>query len=186
MRFVSGLLMLFLVAAVTAQSNQRHAKTKPQNKYSRRFNSRLNEDLSSKVRRVLEQAKEFELLSVDPGTELSSPNQSSTLEPNKGETFLGHRVLGKTLLKNARVRLKLLNSLYAGIVHSWEVMGCFRPRHGIRVTYKGQTVELIICFECRVYRGAFGEEELNGKISKAPERIFNQILLSAHVRLSEK
>jgi len=60
---------------------------------------------------------------------------------------------------------------------------CFDPRHGIRATHEGKTVELVICFQCaqfNVYVGADGE----GKhllIGKGPEPALDKVLKDAGI-----
>ena len=61
---------------------------------------------------------------------------------------------------------------------------CFNPRHGIRATHDGKTVELVICFECSsfdIYSGSEGSVEKTKHllVGKSPEATFNKVLKDA-------
>src|SRR5262245_44881959 len=89
------------------------------------------------VLKVLEKADSYELLSLDPG-----------VKGVKGG-FHGWKVLGKTTVKDKKVRGQVLAALKKGVADSdGRVAKCFIPRHGVRATHGGKTVELVICFEC--------------------------------------
>jgi hypothetical protein len=136
-----------------------------------------------RVRLVLERAERFEFFSVNPGLRVISKAQDAA--PIHGELLLGHEVMGKAVISDSGVRRRLLRALYSGVAYSHNVGMCFMPRHGIRASYKGETGELLICFQCLNIRGSFGDQELSGSISRAPEKLFNRILADAHVPLSK-
>src|SRR5262249_6529154 len=94
--------------------------------------------LPAQVAAVLDKAEKVELLSLVP----------EEREEERKRDFHGYPVLGKTTLKKED-RQKVLNALKKGIADSdGRVATCFNPRHGIRASHGGKTVELLICFEC--------------------------------------
>src|SRR5262249_21920882 len=84
---------------------------------------------------VLEKADSYELLSLDPGTE------------GVKDGFHGWKVLGKTTVKDKKARALVLGALKKGVAERGRPLKCFEPRHGLRATHGGTTVELVICFE---------------------------------------
>jgi len=105
----------------------------------------------------------------------------------KEETFHGWKVLGKTVLADKEARQKVLEALDAGTKDASGSAFCFDPRHAIRASSRGKTVDLVICFECwriKVY--------LNGRatghdvaISDASRPVFNQVLREAKIPLDQ-
>ena len=61
---------------------------------------------------------------------------------------------------------------------------CFDPRHGIRATAAGKTVDLVICFECSWVYSYFGDEKgVQGVTTGTPQATFDKILKDAKVTL---
>jgi hypothetical protein len=69
-------------------------------------------------------------------------------------------------------------------------MACWMPRHVLRVTKGGRTIDLVICFECRRYgvrsddspdRGSSG-----GRVSPDGQPTLDRILTAAGVPLAPK
>jgi hypothetical protein len=121
---------------------------------------------------ILNQAKELELLSLDPGSEK---------EPVKNG-FHGYKVLGSTLIKEADRRKQLVQALTAGMAQKANPARCFSPRHGIRASHDGKTVTLVICFECSqldVYEAPAGARRL--LISTSPEPVLDRMLKDAGI-----
>ena len=136
--------------------------------------------LPDKVKEALDKAESFDLYSLDPGR-------------GKGDKvaeggFHGYKVLGKTTVKDADTRKKLVAALEKGIAdNKGEVAGCFNPRHGISVTYNGNTYDLVICFECssgNVYAG--DKNEGNFLVTHSPQPTFNKVLTDAKVPLPKE
>lgn len=101
--------------------------------------------LPRETRRVLDEGEPFILLSLDPMLDLFARMPTS----RSNELFHNFPVLGKTEIKSRKERVELMRALYKGIRDSHGlVAACFHPRHGIRSTLDGQTVDLLICFEC--------------------------------------
>jgi hypothetical protein len=72
--------------------------------------------------------------------------------------FRGWNVYGKTELKTAESRKKVLGVAQAA--RPGHGAKCFDPRHAIRATTDGKSVDLLICFECHwvyVFPGEGGE-----------------------------
>src|SRR5262245_65277714 len=96
--------------------------------------------LPPKARAILEKAEAFELLSLDPSPESERPKEGG---------YFGWKVLGKTTVKDADTRKRIVEALLKGIESSdGNGARCFDPRHGISAKHEGQTVDLVICFEC--------------------------------------
>ena len=133
---------------------------------------------------ILRNSQKIILFSVTP-----YQNYDSKIGDSK-PAFHGHEVLGQTTIVGAGAKTSLLSSLYDGLVpyHSKALMyGCFSPRHGVRATHNGKTVDLLICFSCHqmhVYQNNASEFS-NTFISDAPEPTFNRILTAAHIPISE-
>jgi hypothetical protein len=76
-------------------------------------------------------------------------------EPRQGkkpteEVFHDYPVLGKVDIASPKDRTAILVAVKKGIANSdGEEMKCFWPRHGVRLTQGGKTIEYLICFECR-------------------------------------
>lgn len=101
--------------------------------------------LPADVKRVLETGDRFVLLTLDP-KEPDTFAEGSPL-PTDEDTFHGYHILGQTQIKKERTELLL--ALYKGIAESdGTAAACFIPRHGISATAEGETVDLVICFQC--------------------------------------
>jgi hypothetical protein len=134
-------------------------------------------DLPKGVRAVLDNADRFEVLSLDPTRQKEKPK----------DDFHGWKVLGRTEVKDAETRKKVVAALYKGIADSdGKVAGCFNPRHGIRATHDGQTVELVICYECLSMQAYLGTERSSALTTPSPEKTFDQVLRDAKVPLAPK
>ncbi len=118
----------------------------------------------------------FELLSLDPE------------RGRKDADFHRFKVLGRTTVTDPAMRQRLYNSLQSGA--RWNVpipSLCFDPRHGIRVTSKGRTVDLVICFECSQVQVWQGDSLVTSFIvGQSPEPVFDQALRDAGLPLAPK
>ncbi len=136
--------------------------------------------LPDKVKEALDKAESFDLYSLDP------MRGKGDKVPEGG--FQGYKVLGKTIVKDADTRKKLVAALEKGIAENkGEVAACFNPRHGIRVTHDGNTYDLVICFEClsaTVYAG--DKADSNFLVTKSPQSAFNKVLTDAKVPLPKE
>jgi hypothetical protein len=134
--------------------------------------------IPDQARTVLEKAEQIELLSLHPDRPLDKPK----------EDFHGWKVLGKTVVKDAETRKKLVAALARGVKENkGEAALCFNPRHGIRATHDGKTADFVICFECFHGRVYVGDKELKGFLTTdSPEKEFDKVLTDAKVPLAEK
>ncbi len=128
--------------------------------------------LPDKAKTVLDKAETIEVYSLDPG------------DNNDPKGFHGWKVLGKTAVKDAAKRTELLGALEQGLAESQGGAKCFIPRHGVRATYDGQTVDLVICFECSWVYVYYGDKDgPHLTTSKSPQPAFDKVLKDAGVPL---
>src|SRR5262249_20775026 len=126
------------------------------------------------VREALDRAEGMTLLSLDPDEKagVGAPAQ-----------FHGWKVLGKTEVKDKAARAKLIAALVEGASKKGlEAAKCFNPRHGLQLTQKGKTVDLVICFECAQVR-VYGAGQRGFLISRSPQDALDKILKDAGVPL---
>lgn len=160
---IAGILALTVIAAVWIL-------------YPRLFPREFDRRLSAKTMHVLDNGERFVLFSLDPKW-LGGVHKNS--KPIPKETFHDYAVLGKTEIKDKKEREELLRALYKGIADSPGTMtGCFEPRHGISATANGETVELVICFQC-LSIGAYAKNQLNVRTTPHALPTFNQALEKA-------
>ena len=131
----------------------------------------------SNVLTSLDQAQKYELLSLDP-----------LVRGTTDDHFHGWKVLGRTTVDDPSVRKKLNDALKEGArVGAQGPMACFNPRHGIRTTRDGKTLDLVICFECvQVYVYEGKDKTGNFLISASPEATFDDVLRAGGVPLAKK
>jgi hypothetical protein len=105
---------------------------------------------------VLEKPERFEIFNLDSSriSPRLDPETGLPVEPNPPPApgppaFHDHRIVGQVEVADARQRERIVSLVYKGIRSSdGLVAACFNPRHGVRATREGRTVELVICFEC--------------------------------------
>ena len=124
------------------------------------------------VQEVLSRAAELELFSLDP----------NWAQKPKGEHLRGWRILGRTRVENPATRDRLITALERGVQeYSGTAAKCFNPRHGIRASYAGATVEMVLCFECfqaEVY--PLPESQFHRfLVSSSPQPLFDSVLRDA-------
>jgi hypothetical protein len=126
----------------------------------------------------LEKAGEIELYSLDPS------------ERGVKDGFHGWKVLGKTTVKDAETVKKLAAAFKKGVEENKGIAAaCFNPRHGIRLTHDGKTVDLVICFECYSVQEFVADKQGKGcLVTRSPQPAFDKVLKDAGVALpnSEK
>jgi hypothetical protein len=140
------------------------------------------------ARAVLEKATEWELLALDPFERKPDP---------KG-AFCEWKVQGKAAVKGADARKALLAALDKGIADHAQKrrkelekgllsqIGCFQPRHGIRASAGGQTVEVLICFECTPVHFYLGKRKGAVSTDESPRDAFDQVLKDAGVSVAPR
>jgi len=124
------------------------------------------------VLKILFKAEKLELLSLHPEPEKKKPK----------DHFHGYTVLGKTAIQDVAVRKKLVESFTKGMEGTITPAKCFEPRHGIRITQDGKTVDLVICFAC----SQFYVHDASGKVTKylvnaTPEPLLDKELKDAGI-----
>jgi len=132
--------------------------------------------LPDQAKAVLDKASEYTLYSLEPS------------EKADGENALhGWKVLGKTTVKEAEARKKLLSALEKNIAEGKRGAKCFDPRHAIRATLDGKAVDLLICFECGwVYVYHDGKQLARLEMDTAGQPDFDKVLRDAGVPLAKK
>jgi hypothetical protein len=146
-------------------------------------------DLPTATRKILDTGERFVLLSLDP----TPPGLRSESAPPPKETFHDYGVLGRTDIHSTEERAELLHALYKGIVESdGSVAACFNPRHGITATLGGDTVDLVICFECLSIETYAGQAEgvlarsANVLTTHSPQPMFNRALERARLPVAKE
>lgn len=160
--------------------------------------------ISAQTKAALEKAEQWELYSLDPDRNRSPPPapmppaapkdalavapKPATEAPAAAEAFHGWHVLGKTTVKDAEVRQKFVAAFLKGVAENEGIAaGCFNPRHGIRMVHDGQTIDLVICFECYQVAEYIGDKRAPGcLITASPQPTFDGVLKDAKVPLPEK
>jgi hypothetical protein len=134
------------------------------------------ERLPADANTVLDKADEIELFSVNPDKSAKKP--TSELQ--------GWEILGKTTLSGDE-KAAIIRALRKGIAASdGSAAACFNPRHGIKATHDGTTVELVICFECLSISGYTNGTKFSVLTARSPESEFNRILTDKGVPLPKQ
>ena len=123
----------------------------------------LDSTLPPRVREVLEKADVLEIRG------LSSEEKAG----------IGWYPDVHAILSTEADRKELLSAFYYDASAGPNPSACFIPRHSLRATYKGKTVEVIICYQCHLFsvQGDFGE--IDGGMyleGSAAHRIFHKIM----------
>jgi hypothetical protein len=136
--------------------------------------------LPDQAKAILLKAEQIELYSLEPEPDKDKDKDKDTLQ--------GWKILGKTVLKDASVRKSALNAVENGIGKGRGAK-CFDPRHALRATHDGKTVDLVICFECGwvyVYYDKKAERAATLVTSSKPQETLDKILKDAGVPLAKK
>lgn len=115
-----------------------------------------------------------------------------SLEPSPGykgaKAFHGYEMLGQITVDKEKEREKLIGAFFKGISENKGlVAGCFIPRHGLRASHNGKTVEVVICFQCMsmlVYMD--GKQAKSILTTSSPQPTFNALLIEAKVPLPKQ
>ncbi len=134
---------------------------------------------------ILQKAESLEVYSLNPDPLDVKPGAKR--EEGKEELFHDWPVLGKTTVKNADKGKSLLTALQKGIAENEGVAAaCFNPRHGVRATLEGKTVDLVICFECYSLQIFAGDARSSVLTTRSPQAAFDQVIKDAGVALPKK
>ena len=163
-----GFLLILGTLSSVSSAQQAASGEAKENAVSRSLRNRL----PAAVVTLLEQADQFELLSLNPKFDM---------RPFKG-SFHGYKVLAKTGVKDTKTRQRLISALLQGMrENSGNLAACFNPRHGIRAIHKGSHADLVICFECLQFH-LFGNAQGEFLVSRSPQSVFDAVLKAADIR----
>jgi hypothetical protein len=142
--------------------------------------ARAQDKPSSKdLKALFEKAEELELYSLDPAPDIKDQDAKTG--------FHGWKILGKTTIKEAKTRKKVIEALYKGLAESdGTVAKCFIPRHGIRAAAGGKTADVVICFECLQTQFHVGAASSTEATTRSPEKVLDEVLTAAGVPLAPK
>jgi hypothetical protein len=132
---------------------------------------------------VLRNAKEVEVFSIDPTWAEDSDKYK---DPKIG--FQERKPLGKTLVKDVETADKIKKEVFESlhILPKLERTLCFIPRHGLRVKTHNDTLDMLICFQCKKVHIVFNGKPLAElAIRKDSQVLFNDILKAAKVPLAD-
>jgi hypothetical protein len=122
---------------------------------------KLEKSIPLEARKILENAQDFEVLSV---------TGSTFYWETKGKM----RVSDKKLMKN------LVSAIYYDTSTAMGLAACFNPNHGLIAKYDGKMLTLIICFECSYVKGYLNKKDFVFSIDNTfSKNIFDQILQNA-------
>ena len=155
----SGLLLL-LLTAISACSGESE-KSQPE------------KAVAIKAVAILDEAERIDLYSLEPVPEKKPEN-----------TLRGWGILGKVRLDDVKARNQVLTALKENVGRGTGA-ACFWPRHALRASLQGKTVDVLICFECGwvyVY-DEDREERTVVTIDRAARPVFDKILKAAGVAL---
>ena len=94
------------------------------------------------------------------------------------------KAVGKTTVKDAEARKKVVSEFLKGMEGKIDPARCFNPRHGIRATHDGKTVDLVICFECLQVKSFAGDKDGPSYLTtRSPQPTLDQVLTDAKVPL---
>jgi hypothetical protein len=134
-----------------------------------------HDKLPAAASRLLDEADAIELISLDPRERPARP----------GESFHGWKVLGRAAIGDGAEGRAIIAALKRAIGSAEEVAGCFEPRHGLRATKGGQSLDLVICFSCRWIESHFQGTSSSVRIADSPKSAFNKALREAGIKLAQ-
>ena len=113
----------------------------------------IGDALPAHARAILEADAQLRIYALDP-------DRTAGVDAQEFELLRSWRTLGDALVRDEE-RDELLSLLYGGIVLSDGAMArCFLPRHAIRAMHRGNTLDLLICFECSTLQVWMNDEHL--------------------------
>jgi hypothetical protein len=140
------------------------------------------------VDRLRDDADQLILYSIDGPSFFKNEGQL-TPEQARGEVLHGYPVLGKVEITDPEQRRAVISAVKDAVRNNTEKPStCFIPRHAIRAAKSGETVDLVICFQCRNYEGYRNGQRDGGTvgISSSAQELLNKTLTDVGVPLSPK
>lgn len=134
------------------------AAVKPKVNLSSKERKYLDESIPAEARTILENAERFELLGeIDKDESSESDNRS--FEPNR---FLA--------ISSEKDKLAVLEALYEDAAREDSPAVCYEPHHAIRAEFRGEIVEVEICFSCSRFVLKHGSNKYSGTIVREGRR----------------
>lgn len=145
--------------------------------------------LPARIERVLDEAVDMRLVSVSPKRNVSKgagfgDDERVSDWPELGEVRLdraGRRDVMSALRKAVAAKEEQNKRILGGV-------GCFKPRHKLRVRHRGVTYDLLICFECHNARIYEDEKRIEGvgllDASGDYVKVFNRLLRDANIEVA--
>lgn len=184
-RMASGLAALMCAVLLSGCATRESPPAKPASQpgeeiegFARlRKRAQVRKALPSSMRRTLERADEFELLSLDPELPES--------EGRSGELFRGHHVLGRVAVAEPGAREQILGAVYGSVSDPGFRLTCFRPRHAIRAVRGDRVVDVVVCFECLRGIAYEGEKQADFTLTHAGAARLTEFLSERGVEVRE-
>lgn len=101
------------------------------------------------------------------------------------EDFHGFSVSGKAVIKDESFQKLVKRAFLESLAEGKESAKCFNPRHGLRISDGVQSLDLVICFECKNFISYAGVAKSEGEISGSAEVLYTQILKDAKIEISK-
>jgi hypothetical protein len=125
------------------------------------------------------------LFSID-GKAMREPEEFG--KPSDRELLYECPVLGRTAVTDPALRRQVVAAVRRDIgAAQGEQASCFVPRHVLRVTKGGRTVDLVICFECHNYRAYADGTHIAGgapSVGNRSQKLLNRVLAADGVPLA--
>jgi hypothetical protein len=119
---------------------------------------------------ILDRPDQLEFLTLDPS------HEPPAYDSNNPERLHGYLILGSAVIRDAALQKELVDSVKDAVKGNTGIAAaCFNPRHAIRATRGGKSVDMLICFQClqmEVYQGAKWKMSL---ISSTQKELFTQV-----------
>jgi hypothetical protein len=114
--------------------------------------------------------------------------QGESAAPDR-KYFRNYRVIGSTEIVSPEERARVLDAFAKSVfdfVSGAYSIECFDPRHGLRVSIDGRTMDFLICFECQqVETKGFGK--ISGfSVNGEAQPVFDEVLRAHRVKLARK
>jgi hypothetical protein len=132
------------------------------------------------AKQIFDNAETLEVLLLKPS------HPAGKFKLNSQDKYLGMEILGRAVVRDAKVKRDLLDSLYASIasVSFGDQYMCIEPKHGLRASYKGKTAALLISFRCQNFYTYTADDQTHpplNAISKSAQSVFDKILKGANI-----
>ncbi len=139
--------------------------------------ARLSAPLPATVNRAMNEPTSVTVFSLHPG---------STVAPWYRQRFHGFRILGQVTVEGTEQ--KVVTASLKKILNDWNgaVPPCIlEPRHGVRITRGGRTIDFLICFQCqKMFIFSGGPSHLDRSFTGSADAL-NAVLRAAHVKLAK-